>query len=622
MDKNTIIGLVLITILLFTWARLNSPSQEELDRQKRVKDSIELASKQEIATPDSTSRQPSTAKVVPSDTANVQQLSGEYGAFASAATGTEATEVLENDLFKVTFSNKGGRIKEVELKKYYKITEDSNFHEIKTVLKLLEDPKNRFEYFLPVQGSSKGMVSTQDLFFTASKQGNSITFRATANNGAYFEQKYSIGTGNYNIDYNLSYNGLANVIKPGSQSMILNWYDYLDKIEKNHKYERMYTTVYFKKAKDSPDYCNCSKDDKQESKNEPIKWVSNVNQFFNSSLIAETPFEEGKFETVVFDEKNEDLKLLKSEIRVPLDASGTGSFPMKMYVGPNEFNRLREYKLDLEDVIPYGRSILGTINRWVFRPIFNFLSTFIGSKGLIILLLTLFVKVCLYPISYKMLYSQSKMSALKPKVEELKSKYPDDQQKQSMESMKLYQEFGVNPLGGCLPMLLQMPIWLSLYRFFPAAIEFRQASFLWATDLSSYEVFARLPYDIPGYGSHFSLFAFLWAISSLAYTYFTMKDVDMSANPAMKWMQYIMPLTFLFLFNSVAAGLSYYMLVSNLLNIGQTVITRSYIIDHDKIKHELEEYRKKPKKEGGFRSRLENAMKEQQKQQQAKPKKK
>jgi YidC/Oxa1 family membrane protein insertase len=228
------------------------------------------------------------------------------------------------------------------------------------------------------------------------------------------------------------------------------------------------------------------------------------------------------------------------------------------------------------------------------------------------LLLTLLVKLSLYPLSYKMLYSQAKMTALKPKLDKLKEKMGGDQQKVQVETMKMYQEFGVNPFGGCMPTLLQMPIWMALFRFFPATIDFRQQSFLWANDLTSYEIFAKLPFNIPGFGAHISLFAFLWAISLLAFTWYTSKDVDYSAQPALKYVQYITPVIFMFMFNSYAAGLSLYMLFSNVLNIAQTVITKNYVINNTKVLAELEANRANPKPKGALRTRMEEAIKQQQ----------
>ena len=288
---------------------------------------------------------------------------------------------------------------------------------------------------------------------------------------------------------------------------------------------------------------------------------------------------------------------------------------MQFFVGPNDFSLLQGMGHELTDIIPFGRSIFGAINRWVIRPIFDFLTGFIGSKGLAILVLTLLVKLLVFPLTYKMIHSQSKMAALKPYIDKLKEKHQDDQQTQQMETMKLYREFGVNPLGGCFPMLLQLPIWFALYRFFPASLTFRQEGFWWATDLSSYDVIAMLPFNIPFFGEHLSLFAILWAVSTLIYTYYNTQSMDFSANPAMKWLQYIMPVMFLGFFNSFAAGLTAYLFFSNVLNIAQTLVTKHYIIDHDKIKADLEAYRKNPKKKTGFQERLENALRDQQERQ-------
>jgi YidC/Oxa1 family membrane protein insertase len=243
--------------------------------------------------------------------------------------------------------------------------------------------------------------------------------------------------------------------------------------------------------------------------------------------------------------------------------------------------------------------------------------SFIGIKGIVILVLTLIVKLLLYPLSYKMLYSQAKMTALKPQLSSLREKFKDDPSQMQMESMKIYREFGVNPLGGCLPVVIQMPVWLALYRFFPASIEFRQADFLWATDLSSYDAAFWLPFAIPFYGQHVSLFTLLWVITTLIYTYYNMQQMDMGsmggANAEMmKWMQYLMPVFFLFFFNNFASGLTCYLVFSNILNVAQTIITKKWIIDDNKIKEQLEAYRKKPKKKGGFQTRLEEALKQQQ----------
>ncbi len=624
MDRNTVTGLFLIFALFITWNYLTAPTQEELEAQKRAQDSI--AALQNIDTTEGNTIADNgliAENITPEETvesndsvANLRRIA-EFGPFSAVADGTEETQVLENEVFKVTFTNKGGAIKEVLLKNYNKIEEDEKKKEIKLPLRLMEDEKDRFEYALPISSVAGGIVRTSDLYFElAEKTESSIVFRASAGQGRYFEQRFEItDPDKYVLDYSVKFEGLQGVIDQNAEGVQLHWLNYLDKLEKNTRYERMYSSTYYKEIDDSPTYCSLTGNDTEDTKDKPVKWVTHANQFFAASIIADESFQTGVMDVQVLEEDDPDLKRLETVVQLPFDHSRSEAFDMNLYLGPKEFSRLRAMGDNLEDVIPFGWSIFGTINRWVVRPVFDFLSRFIGNKGIVILLLTLIIKLCLYPLTYRMLYSQSKMGALKPQLESMRKKFKDDKQAQSAEQMKLYREFGVNPLGGCMPLVLQMPIWFALYRFFPAAIEFRQASFLWATDLSSYDVIARLPFEVPlGFGSHISLFTLLWAVTTLIYTYYNSKHMDMSAaNPAMRYMQYIMPVMFLGFFNSYASGLTAYLFFSNLINITQTLVTKNYIIDQEKIKRELEAYRKKPKKKGGFQARLEEALKEQQK---------
>ena len=618
MDKNNIIGFVLIFVILMVWMRVTAPSPEQLAERERIQDSIRVAQ----ITADSLAQLPAntdtnrtiqnTTQTVPvvSDSIKAIQQQSAYGAFVHAASGTESEYTLENNLMKVSFTNKGGRIKKVELKKHFQIIVDDEGNESKIPLKLLDNPKNKFEYFLPVSNLPNGGIKTSDLFFTPQLQDSVIIFRAHAGDGQYFEQKYTIHEGRYGMDYELNLVGLNGLLSNNVNTIQLNWENHLAKLEVNTQYERMYSSLYYKEADDDPTYLS-SRKDSEAAIDVPVKWVANSNQFFNSALIADASFAKAKVASHMMSDKDEDLKLMSSQIDIPIE-NATGTFKMKFYNGPNQFTRLRSYGDGFEDVIPFGWSIFGTINRWIIRPVFNFLSSFIGSKGIVILVLTLLVKLMLFPLTYKMLYSQSKMAALKPRLAKLKDKYPNDPQKQQMEQMTLYREFGVSPFGGCMPMVLQMPIWFALYRFFPGSIEFRQASFLWATDLSSYDVFMKLPWNIPFYGAHVSLFTLLWAGTTLIYTYYNTRHMEMGTNPMMKYMQYGMPVMFLFFFNNYAAGLTLYLFYSNLMNITQTIVTKNYIIDQDKIKRELEAYKKKPKKKGGFSDRLQKALQEQQ----------
>lgn len=615
MDKNSIIGFVLIFMILMGYNYYTAPTADEIkiaQMEARAKDSIQS----EIRYLDSLENlraqgliQPEAPKKLTPEQDSIAkaQASTVFGDFGAAAVGNEETTELKNGLFTVTLTNKGGRIKQVQLSQYKKITENENNEEVKNDLVLLDDRKNKFDYLLPLASNGR-IIKSGDLFFTKAEQTDkSITYRANAG-GGYFEQKYSIDS-TYNIDYDISFVGLGNVLSADARNVKLQWVDYLDKLEKNVDFEMRYSTVYFKAAEDGVDYCSCTSDDEEEIE-ERITWVSHSNQFFNSTLIAkDTPFYGGEFATIGEEEDAPDLKQVRSEILIPL---GSEKFSMAMYVGPNEFDRLRAYGTSLEDIIPYGSSFLGSINRWIIRPVFNFLSGFIGSAGIVILILTMLIKLVLYPLTYKMIRSQAKMGLLKPQIAKLKEKHKDDSQQVQVETMKMYSEFGVSPLGGCMPMVLQMPVWIALYRFFPAAIEFRQKSFLWADDLSSYDAFFTIP-DLPLLGDHLSLFTILWAATTVLYSWYNSRLVDMSnGNPMMKYIQYVMPITFIFFFNNYASGLTCYLFFSALFNVVQTVITKNFLINDDKLQAELDANKAKPKKKSGFSQKLQQAMKEQQ----------
>jgi YidC/Oxa1 family membrane protein insertase len=633
MDRNTITGLVLIFLMLAAYQYFTSPSPEEVEAQQRYRDSIALVQQQQqqaeadsnTTVVDSNNQNSANTNTIPaevSDSLQQLQFAGAYGPFAPAAGGSESETTIENDLMTITFTNKGGKIKLVELKTFKKAIEDEKGKEVKLPLYLLEDQKNEFEYFIPIATLPTGGVKTSDLFFDAQVEDNKVIFRAMAANGGYFEQSYALTDGSYELDYDIRFENLHTVIAGNAETIKLSKVNFMDKIERSVRFEKTYSTVHFKKTDDDPDNCSWTSSD-TETPDGQIKWTADANQFFSSILKADQAFSKGVFEVETLDDELEDLKISKVELDIPYNHASSETFGMSYFIGPNDFDLLRTFDDSQEDIVAFGRSILGTINRWVIRPIFNFLQKLVGNMGIAIILLTLMVKLILYPLTYKMLYSQSKMQALKPRLEKMKEKHKDDKQAIQVETMKLYQEYGANPLGGCMPMVLQMPIWFALYRFFPAAIEFRQQSFLWATDLSTYDSIIHLPFTIPlGFGNHISLFTILWAISMLIYTYYNSRHMDMSANPAMKYMQYFMPIMFLGFFNSYASALTAYLLASNILNIVQTIVTKNYIIDQEKIKKELEAYKKKPKKKSGFRERLQAAMEEQQRQQATKDKKK
>lgn len=610
MDKKAITGFVLIFILLIAIQYISKPSKEQLAKEKKMHDSIELVKKNETAQLKNNKQLTSTdtSEILPnSPTQEINKSM--YGAFAPYSIGTENEYKLENENMEITFTNKGGRIKNIKLKKYESWLEDKDHKKIVNAVNLLNYPTDKFELILPVSGANNNLVNTKDLYFKVVQDKNQITFVADNSSGVSITQSYKISPNNYQIDYDIKHSGL-NTAK--GNNILLNWDVSLIGLEKSIQYEKTYSTLYYKTAEDVKHLSYTSNDDEDESKNK-IEWVSNVNQFFNSTLMNKSgKFENAKFELVVPDKNTQTdyMKICKSSVEI----DPSKDINMAFYVGPNDFKTLKAYNNDFEMVISYGWNIFGAINRWVVRPMFLFLYSIVGSMGFAIIVLIFIIKGLLSPLNHKMLLSSAKMQALKPEIDKLKEKHKDDAQQQQVKTMELYRKYGVSPFGGCLPMLLQMPIWIALFRFFPASIEFRQVPFLWAPDLSSYESIFNLPFTIPMYGSHVSLFALLWGISSVIYAHYNMKNMDMgtSQNQAMKYMQYAMPVFFIVFFNSYASGLNVYMFFSNLFTILQTTITKRFFIDEEKIREKLEIQKEKPKKKSKFTQRLEEAMKQQQ----------
>ncbi len=620
MDRNTTIGFILIFGLLMAMSWFNQPTQEEIERRKFVQDSLRQVqvhqdSLKKLGLTEAEVAKESAEKQLTTlpDSVRQQIANSKLGVFAPAGVGAEEDVVLENDKMKIVFTTKGARIKNVELKGYQKWVRDKLDIYHKEQLNILSDEKNKFEYKLPVGSAESREVFTSDLYFTPSISGNTISFKADAGNGRYLEQRFTVEDGSYMVDYDLNFVGLGDVISRDKNSIELKWVNYLNKLEKDASAynEKNLSTVYYKEADEHPTYCSCRSNDESET-DKPVKWVSHAHQFFNSTLIAKEQFGGIYTETDMLESDSKEIKKLVSNIQIPYKHQSNETFAMQMFLGPNKYDLLKSYDISMEQIVPFGWSIFGWINRHIFRPMFNFLAGFISNYGIVILFLTLIVKMILFPLTYKMLYSQAKMGALKPEIAKLKEKHGEDPQKMQMAQMALYRETGVSPLGGCMPMLLQMPIWFALYRFFPASIEFRQKSFLWADDLSSWDSIMNLPFDIPMYGAHISLFTLLWAGTTILYSYYNSKHMDFSANPMMQYIQYIMPIFFILFFNSFASGLSCYLFFSNLINITQTIVTKKFVINDDKIKQELDANRKKPKKKGAFQQSLEKALKEQQ----------
>ena len=615
MDRQQLIGLLLIFALIFVFSWYNRPDEAALGTTMTTDSLVVDDTTSGMGEPSATTEYPAGDQPVVRDSMVNLQQQLLYGDFYPAASGEEQFYTLENDRLRLRFSNKGGRIVEAWLKNYKRVEEGSRHEEIKLDLFLMNHPLSRFGYLLPSRNIKDGVLNTGELYFDAGSSENEIVFTATSATGAMFRQVYRLTDNPYVVDYRVETDKLDLFVDRNTTRIELNWTEYLNKLEKNDKFEKTYATLQYKLAGEGPDYCKYTGDDTDDLTGKQVEWISNSNQFFSSVLLpAEGTFlQGGLFSVEMAEDEASYLKETKTQVFLPIGAGGSQAFDMSLYIGPNKYDRLKSFGNGLEETINFGRSVFGTLNRWVIRPLFLFFLNLTNSAGMAILLLILLVKTALYPLTYKMLKSSAKMAALKPEITQIKEKHKDDNQTIQMKTMEMYRKFGVSPFGGCMPMILQMPIWFALFRFFPAAFEFRQRSFLWATDLSSYDALFHLPFDIPMFGGHLSLFALLWTISTLLYTYYNSQNMDMGNNPAMKYMQYFMPVVFIVFFNNYASGLTAYMFFSNLINVLQTILTKRFIFDDAKIRAELELKKDKPKKRNSFSQRLEEAMKQQQK---------
>ena len=615
MDKNTIIGILLIVGIFGIFALINQPSEKEIANARKQRDSIEKVigdSLKVIALQQSTSNN-SVPKLSSSDTVNtilpdslIEKNNQEiFGDFGKAAEGEQKYISLENNKIKVIFSTFGGRPYTVELKEYH--TYDS----LPVILFDGDSTVFGLNFF-----SQNKSISTNNLFFSpvstdtvlkADKSAAKVIMRLNAGEGRYLEYVYELEPNTYKMKFRINTIGFDKVITNNANYIDLNWYINVRQQEKGADFENSYTTVYYKFADDEVNYLSETKDSKEDLRTK-VKWIAFKQQFFSSVLVANDAFPSATvYSNKYVGTKKRLLKVLKSEITIPFNSKPSESCDMIFYFGPNHFTTLSNQGIpDLEKLVPLGWGIFGWINRFAVIPIFNFLNNFISNYGIIILLLTLIIKLVLFPLTYKSYVSTAKMKVLKPQIDEIHSRISKDKTMERQQAtMALYKRVGVSPLGGCLPMMLQMPILFAMFRFFPASIELRQKSFLWATDLSSYDSVLSLGFNIPFYGDHVSLFCLLMTASTIIYTFQQNKMNPTSTTmPGMKVMMYLMPLMFLFMFNSYASGLSYYYLLANLFTFAQIFLIRRFV-DEKAILAKLNENKKKPEKKSKFQERLE-----------------
>jgi len=623
MDKNTIIGFVLIAAILGGYFFLTQPSEEEIAQQLKYNDSIALVQKAEIENEIAISKTTNviaTDSISSTDTASVTDA---YGNFSAAGIGTEEFYTLENELVKLTISNKGGRIYTAQLKKYQ--THDT------LPLILFTGQESNMGFTLVTNNSR--VLNTNNLYFsklseiTKDKNGNqTLILRLKTTGDAYMDFAYTLPANDYMLSFGIKANGMNTVMPAGTNLLEMQWSSKIRQQEKGRKFENQYSAIEYKFVADDVETLSVSGDDEKQLSNK-VKWIAFKGQFFSSILIANEELNSTSLKSKMEAEDAEYLKSYNAEMTVAFDPTGKIPTTFRMYFGPNQYKILKAYdkgvsaesKLKLNDLIPLGWGIFGWVNKFAIIPMFNFFSKFIDNFGIIILLLTIVIKLVLSPLTYKSYISSAKMRVLKPEIDEINARIPADKAAERQKAtMELYGKVGVSPMSGCIPSLLQMPILFALFSFFPAAIELRQQSFLWATDLSAYDSIMELPFTIPfGFGSHVSLFCLLMTVTSILYTKLNMASTSGQEQiPGMKWMMYLMPVVFMFMFNSYASGLSYYYFIATLFSVIQTYIIRA-TVDEKKLLADLHAKRasnaKKPAKKNGFMDRLEKMQREQQK---------
>ena len=640
-NKNTLIGFILIAAILFGWVYFMSPSKEELAEQQRIQDSIRQARLEQMmldsireaerrqADAQLATLQMDTAQLAGLDSLGMAQmkqnvLRDKYGIFVVAAEGEEKTWTIENKLQKLTFSNKGGFLKKVELKDYQ--TYDS--------LPLISFDPETVKFDLSFFAQNR-IVNTSQFYFQPYKNGkpysggdmtvkenDSIVFALrlpTEDANKYVEYVYTIRYDNYMMDFDIRTVGLKDVIATNADYMTLDWEVDLMKQEKST--DRFAgESVYYRSLTDKDvDHLNEQKDSEQ-TVNSKLKWVSFKQRFFCNVIVAKNQFENAHMAVRTQNSENPRyFKTMLANIEVPYNVNAeTNVIPMSLYFGPNHFKTLRSYDLGLQRQINLGSFFL---IRWInygVIAVFNWLSSYGWNYGIVILILTIIVKTLLFPLAFKSYKSSAITRVLKPEMEAINAKYPkeEDAMKKQQAVMNLQRQAGVSPASGCLPALLQFPILVAIFRFFPASIELRQQPFLWADDLSTYDAIVTFPKFLGM--DHLSLFCLLMTITTFIYTYVNNKQMDTTSNPQMKpmkWMMYLMPIMFFGIFNNYSAGLSYYYMLVNIITFIQMFVFRK-MIDEDKVRATIEENKKKPQKKSGFMKRLEEAQKQQAKLQQ------
>jgi YidC/Oxa1 family membrane protein insertase len=599
-DPYQFIGFILIALIM-TWMLMNQqPVEEGIDAVTSTETQAEPS--QEVA-------------VENNDSIQRIQLQNNFGSFADLVQEREASEItLENEVLSFVFSNKGGQITSVYLKGYINYLGEP--------LNLVADNQSINFNFSTLDGRN---LNTADLYFTPelTKVNNEkvLTLKAALSENQWIALRYGLSPNDFMVDFSILSNGMEGIINQ-NKAQNLSWDLKALRNSRSVEYENRYTELTYGYEGEKVNELSIAGEDEEQV--EDVQWIGYKQHFFNSILIPANGIEKVDLssESLVESEDKAQLYTKNYHALISLKSNGELAYSFQWYFGPSEYKTLAQYDLGIEKSINFGWGIFGWINKSIFIPLFGFLSSFLPF-GIAIIIMTIIVRLAMSPVTYKSYVSQIKMKVLKPEVDEITEKHKGDAVKRQQETMALYNKAGANPMSGCLPALLQLPVFYALFSFFPVAFALRQKSFLWADDLSSYDSVYELPFSIPFYGDHISLFPILASVAIFFYTMMTMGQQQATQQPGMpnmKFVMYLMPLMMLFFFNNYASGLSLYYFVSNLLTIILMLVIKNFVISEEKIFAQIEENKKKPKKAGGFTARLQKAMEEAEKQQKAKQK--
>lgn len=614
MDKKSIIGLVIIFAILIGFHFINRPSEAERMRWIAMQDSIAQAQAQyEDSIKALNALTESKQNIAVNDSASIDSImQSKYGVMAGVVEGIEEKIVLENNLVKATITTKGGRIYSAELKDY-------NAYGDKP-LKLFDGDANRFGFYFI---NNNRNYFTGDLYFktsgvkTSPDSTQTLTLEIPIADGS-LKYHYTLAKDSYALDYSIESTNLQNYVTINGAAIDLEWDVKMPALEKSHKSEGLWSGLYYRYNDGDVEELGAT-GNQDEDVNMNLDWIAVKNQFFSTIFVAKDNFAGAQLSSVACEETDTIIKEISTKIGVKYNFFNNQKSDFQFIFTPNYFYTLESFEgMELTELLPLGWGIFGWINEWAIIPIFKFLENAFDNYGLIILLLTIIIKVVIFPFTYSSFKSQAKMRVLKPQIDEINAKIPADKPMERQQAtMKLYKQAGVSPMGGCLPMLLQMPILFAAFRFFPAAVELRGESFLWADDLSTYDSIFDLGFTIPFYGDHVSLFCLLMCVTNIVYTKFTMQAQSNQQMPGMAFMMYLMPIMLLFFFNDYPAGLCYYYFVSTLITVLQTIIIKMFFIDEAAILEKIESNKKRPQngKKSKWQMKMEKLLEEQAKMQ-------